>query len=178
MHMWCSDSNTNGELWLLALFERCHGHDTCLQACESCVESCHYRKARGLTCILLCWCSFGSWWTGCYQHGIWHVAISNVGCCSINRESKHITIAMDLASHGIGAVLEACYHFTGFLLPSNLVGIVASPPCTTFSNFDAIRHYHRDHTQPHRPAKSTLAKAHDAMVLNLVTSLWPNIDAS
>ena len=144
-------------------------------ACNACVELNHATRKSS---YMLCWCSFGSWWAECYQQGIWHVAISNVGCCSINRESKHITIAMDLASKGVEATLQACYHFTGFLLPSNLVGIVAFPPCTTFSNFDAIRQHHRDFRQPHRPAKSTLAKKHDAMVLNLVTSLWPSIDTT
>ena len=126
---------------------------------------------------LIHWCSFGSWWTTCNRHGIWHVAISNVGCCSIDHESKHITIAMDLSSKDINDVLHACYHLTGFLLPDNLVGIVASPPCTTFSNFDLMRRTgHRDTTKPHRPAMSKMAKEHDTMVLNLLTTLWPTIE--
>ena len=124
----------------------------------------------------VCWCSFGSWWTACNPHGIWHVAVSNVGCCSIDHESKHIAIAMDLSSKDVNDVLHACYHFTGFLLPDNLVGIVASPPCTTFSTFDLIRGFHRDTTKPHRPAKSKMAKEHDSMILNLLTTLWPKIE--
>jgi len=124
----------------------------------------------------MCWCSYGSWWAACMNHDIWHVAISNVGCCSINHESKHITIAMDLARKDINDVLHACYHLTGFLLPNNLVAVVASPPCTTFSNFDLMRRFHRDTSQPHRPAKSKMAKEHDAMILNLLTSIWPNVE--
>ena len=145
--------------WLLALFERwVHAWTHMLDACN---VGCH---------------SFGSWWTACAPRGIWHVAIANVGCCSINPESKHVTIPMDLALKGLDAVLLACYHMTGFLLPKNLIGIVASPPCTTFSNFDSIRQTHRDYGQADRPAKSEMAKQHDAMVLHLLASLWPKID--
>ena len=73
-------------------------------------------------------------------------------------------------------MLHACHHLTGFLLPNNLVAVVASPPCTTFSNFDLMRRFHRDTSQPHRPAKSKMAKEHDAMILNLLTSIWPNVE--
>ena len=71
---------------------------------------------------------------------------------------------MDLSCKSVHEVLRAVYHLTGFLLPSSLIGIVASPPCITFSNFDCQHKNHRDHTSPTKPAVSKMAKAHDAMV--------------
>ena len=57
--------------------------------------------------------------------------------------------------------------------PSNLLGVVASPPCTTFSNYDGNRQIHRDHQRPGKPAKSSLAREHDALVANLFHYLFP-----
>ena len=83
---------------------------------------------------------------------------------------------MDLSCTQIEEVLRACFHFTGFLLPSNLVGIVASPPCTSYSKFDCKNKIHRDYDHYHRPAKSWVAKQHDAMILGLMLSLFPHIE--
>ena len=66
---------------------------------------------------------------------------------------------MDLSCKTIKQILSAVYHFTGFLLPSSLIAIVASPPCTTFSNFDCQHKNHRDHSKPTKPAISEMAKA-------------------
>ena len=52
------------------------------------------------------------------------------------------------------------------------------PPCTTFSGLDTRWNLHREHGLPHKPAVSQLAKKHDAMVLKLLTTLWPNIENS
>ena len=118
----------------------------------------------------------GSWHPACAKVGVWHVAVSHVGMAHIDGQSKHVHIPMDLTYKCMRDILCAVYHFTGFLLPSSLVAIVASPPCTTFSKLNARWKTHRDHKQQHKPALSALAKKHDAMVLNLCKSLFPNIE--
>ena len=121
--------------------------------------------------------SFGSWHPACAKFNVWHVAISYVGVSHIDEGSKHVHIPMDLSRHTcLEDVLDAVYHFTGFLVPSRLVAVVASPPCTTFSRLDARWGHHRDHNQAHKPAVSKLAKQHDVMVLNLMKSLFPDIE--
>ena len=62
--------------------------------------------------------------------------------------------------------------------PSNLLGVVASPPCTTFSNYDGNRQIHRGHQRPGKPAKSSLAREHDALVANLFHYLFPALAGS
>ena len=119
--------------------------------------------------------SFGSWYPACAKFGIWHVAVSYTGVCVIDDTSKHVNIPMDLGDKSVDTILHAVYHSTGFLLPSNLVAIVASPPCITFSGLDSRWKHHRHHDKANKPAKSQLAKQHDAMVLKLLTSLWPDI---
>ena len=119
--------------------------------------------------------SFGSWYPACAKFGIWHVAVSYTGVCAIDDKSMHVNIPMDLGNKSVDAILHAVYHSTGFLLPSKLVAIVASPPCVTFSGLDARWKQHREHDKASKPAKSWLAKQHDAMVLKLLATLWPNI---
>ena len=141
------------------------------------VRSTHVGKSQNHWLLAL-FESLGSWHPACASFGIWHVAISFVGVCHIDHEKKHVNIPMDLSHKRLEDILHAVYHFTGFLLPSGLIAVVASPPCTTFSRLDARWKYHRDHKQSHKPAISDLAKMHDAMVLRLMTSLLPNIPNS
>ena len=144
------------------------------------MESGHYfvlmcSQRQGCAWLLCLFESFGGWYSACAEQGIWHVAISYTGVCSIDEEIKHVNIPMDLCKQPVEAVVRACFHLTGFLLPSNLVGIVASPPCTTYSNFDCKNQIHRDYSYHHRPAKSLTAKQHDAMILGLMLSIFPHI---
>ena len=54
--------------------------------------------------------SFGSWHPACETHGLWHVAVSYTGMCTIDEGSKHVNIPMDLSHKSMGDVLHAAYH--------------------------------------------------------------------
>ena len=82
----------------------------------------------------------------------------------------HVDIELD-ACTSLEKLLKAVWHSTG-LEPQGLVGITASPPCTTTTKMDASpNNQHRDHSNGH-VAQSQLAHRHDALFLNFFRMLF------
>jgi hypothetical protein len=96
--------------------------------------------------------------------GVWNVRLANGIPTSVDRHCRLVSINMDL-SHATRMcdIFKTVWHVAG-LLPSELVAITSSPPCTTTCAFDAMpNNWHRDHSKPCHPALSDLAMLHDLM---------------
>ena len=112
-----------------------------------------------------------------FDMGMAHVAASFCGITTVSLGGHSVHIHKDLQSFKILEILAATHHLCRLcgpdFHPSKLLGVVASPPCTTFSNYDGNRQIHRHHHQPGKPAKSNMAKQHDALVQHLFSNLFP-----